>query len=285
MKAALRRFSRAPRNTRMGDILGRIYDAKRRYAERDQAAEPYDLVRQRGLARMNARRPFLEAIRASRGPAIVGEIKRASPSAGLIARNFDAAAVARAYENAGVDCISVLTEADHFLGELAYLEIARTHSSRPLLRKDFLATPYEVAQSAAYGADAVLLIVAGLEDDTLTACMREAAEYRLDVLVEVHDSAELKRALALGAALVGINNRNLRTFETDLAVSEYLLPDVPQGVTVISESGMRHPNDISRLHAAGARGFLIGEALMRADDPAALVDSLKTAVEARAVSP
>jgi indole-3-glycerol phosphate synthase len=285
MKAALRRCSRARRHIRMGDILTRIYDAKRRYAERDEAAEPHELVRQRGLARMSARRPFLEAIRASRGPAIVGEIKRASPSAGLIARNFDAAAVARAYENAGVDCISVLTEADHFLGELAYLDIARMHSSRPLLRKDFLATPYEVAQSAAYGADAVLLIVAGLDDGTLAACMREAAEYRLDVLVEVHDSAELRRAVALGAALIGINNRNLRTFETDLSVSEYLLPEVPQGVTVISESGMRHPGDISRLHAAGARGFLIGEALMRADDPAALVDSLKTAVEARAVSP
>ncbi|HEX5273958.1 MAG TPA: indole-3-glycerol phosphate synthase TrpC [Candidatus Rubrimentiphilum sp.] len=269
----------------MGDILTRIYDAKRRYAERDRAAEPHELVRQRALARMSARRPFLEAIVASRGPAIVGEIKRASPSAGLIARNFDAAAVARAYENAGVDCISVLTEADHFLGELAYLEIARTHSSRPLLRKDFLATAYEVAQSAAYGADAVLLIAAGLGDDALEACMREAAEYRLDVLVEVHDSAELKRALALGAVLIGINNRNLRTFETDLAVSEYLLPEVPQGVTVISESGMRHAGDISRLHAAGARGFLVGEALMRADDPAALVGSLKNAVEARAVSP
>jgi indole-3-glycerol phosphate synthase len=269
----------------MGDILSRIYDAKRRYAQRDRDAEPHDLVRQRGLARSGARRPFLDAIRASRGPAIIGEIKRASPSAGLIARNFDAAAVARAYESAGVDCISVITESDHFLGELAYLETARTHSTRPLLRKDFLATPYEIAQSAAYGADAVLLIVGGLDDDALVACMREAAEYRLDVLVEVHDSAELKRALALGAVLVGINNRNLRTLETDLAVSEYLLPEVPPGVTVISESGMRHPGDISRLHAAGARGFLIGEALMRADDPAALVDSLKTAVEARAVSP
>jgi indole-3-glycerol phosphate synthase len=269
----------------MSDILTRIYDAKRHLAQRDEAAEPYELVRQRGQARAGGRRPFLQSIRASRGPAIVGEIKRASPSAGLIARNFDAAAVARAYESAGVDCISVLTESDHFLGELAYLEMARTHSTRPLLRKDFLATPYEVAQSAAYGADAVLLIVAGLDDGALAVCMREAEDHRLDVLVEVHDSTELNRALALGATFIGINNRNLRTFETDLAVSEYLLPEVPQGVTVISESGMRHPADISRLHAAGARGFLIGEALMRADNPAALVESLKTAVEARAVSP
>ena len=285
MKAALPRSSRARRHIHMGDILSRIYDAKRRYAQRDHEAEPYELVRQRGLARRGSRRPFLETIRAARGPAIVGEIKRASPSAGLIARNFDAATIARSYEAAGVDCISVLTESDHFLGELSYLEIARTHSTRPLLRKDFLATPYEIAQSAAYGADAVLLIVAGLDDDELTACMREALEFNLDVLVEVHDSAELKRALALGARLIGINNRNLRTLETDLAVSEYLLPEVPPEVTVISESGMRHPGDIARLHAAGARGFLIGEALMRADEPAALVGSLKTAAQSRAVSP
>jgi indole-3-glycerol phosphate synthase len=269
----------------MADLLERIYQAKQRVAQRDEAEEPHDLVRRRGLARRDARRSFLKAIRESSGPAIVGEIKRASPSAGLIARNFDAAAIARAYEHAGVDCISVLTESDHFLGELSYLDVARTHSSRPLLRKDFLSTPYQVAQSAAYGADAILLIVAGLDDDALRACMREAAEYQLDVLVEVHDRAELDRALAAGAVLVGINNRNLRTFETDLAVSEYLLPDVPPHVTIISESGMRDAGDVGRLHAAGARGFLIGEALMRAEDPAALVGSLKAAGRGRAAVP
>jgi len=269
----------------MADVLGRIYEIKRHMAQRAQAEETYDLVRKRGIARRSARRPFLEAIRGASGPAIVGEIKRASPSAGLIARNFDAAAIARDYERAGVDCISVLTESDHFLGELAYLDTTRTHSSRPLLRKDFLATPYEIAQSAAYGADAVLLIVAGLDDEALRACMIEAADYALDVLVGSHDRAELRRALAAGSTLVGINNRNLRTFETDLAVSEYLLPEVPPHVTVISESGMRGAEDILRLHSAGARGFLIGEALMRAEDPAALVGSLKAAVQARAVSP
>ncbi len=269
----------------MADILSRIYETKRLSTERDRTAEPHELVRKRALARRGSRRPFLEAIRASNGPAIVGEIKRASPSAGLIARNFDAASIARAYENAGVDCISVVTESDHFLGELAYLDIARTHSSRPLLRKDFLATSYEIAQSAAYGADAVLLIAAGLDDDTMRACMREAVDYDLDVLVEVHDASELARAVGAGAALIGINNRNLRTFETDLAVSEHLLPEVPSNITVISESGMQHADDILRLHAAGARGFLIGEALMRSEDPASLVRSLKAAVQARAVSP
>ncbi len=154
---------------------------------------------------------------------------------------------------------------------MRYLGIARESASRPLLRKDFLSTPYQIAQSAAYGADAVLLIVAGLSDEQLRACMQEALQYDLDVLVEVHDAAELQRAASLGARLVGINNRNLRTFETDLAVSEYLLPHVPADMTVISESGMQGPDDIQRLHSAGARGFLVGEALMRADEPGALI--------------
>ena len=267
----------------MVDILHRIYDAKALASAREEVQEPYDALRVRALERKRERRPFLSAIRSAAGPAIVGEIKRASPSAGLIARNFDPAGVARTYDAAGVDCISVLTESDHFLGELGYLDVARVNSSRPLLRKDFLSTPYQIAQSSAYGADAVLLIVAGLSDEQLRACLAEAAAYDLDVLVEVHDAAELSRALLLGATLIGINNRNLRTFETDLAVSEYLLPHVPASVTAISESGMQGPADISRLHEAGARGFLVGEALMRADDPGAAIRSLKMAVQAPAI--
>jgi indole-3-glycerol phosphate synthase len=267
----------------MVDILRRIYDAKAAASAQDEAREPYDIVRAHAFARKRERRGFLAAIRSAEGPAIIGEIKRASPSAGLIARNFDPAAIASTYDGAGVDCISVLTESDHFLGELTYLDLARKHSSRPLLRKDFLSTPYQIAQSAAYGADAVLLIVAGLTDDQLRACIAEAAQYHLDVLVEVHDPAELARALSLGATLVGINNRNLRTFETDLAVSEYLLPQVPQHVTAISESGMQGPDDILRLHRAGARGFLVGEALMRAERPGEVIRSLKSAVQAPAM--
>lgn len=264
----------------MVDILHRIYDAKAAACAQEQAREPYDVVRAHALARKRERRPFLAAVRNADGPAIIGEIKRASPSAGLIARNFDPAAIARTYDSSGVDCISVLTEADHFLGELEYLDVARKHSSRPLLRKDFLSTPYQIAQSAAYGADAVLLIVAGLRDEQLRECMEEAAKYDLDVLVEVHDQAELGRALTLGAALVGINNRNLRTFETDLAVTEYLLPHVPASATVISESGMQGPEDILRLHGAGARGFLVGEALMRSEEPGGLIRALKSAIHA-----
>jgi len=267
----------------MVDILHRIYEAKASVLVHEQARESYDAVRAHALARRHQRRGFLRALRETGGPAIIGEIKRASPSAGLIARNFDPAAIAQVYEGAGVDCISVLTEADHFLGELSYLEVARNHSSRPLLRKDFLTTPYQIAQSAAYGADAVLLIVAGLTDDQLRACIDEAAQYDLDVLVEVHDAIELSRAASVGARLVGINNRDLRTFETDLAVSDYLLPQVPEGIIAVSESGMQGPDDILRLHRAGARGFLVGEALMRADEPAAFVRALKSAIHAPAV--
>jgi indole-3-glycerol phosphate synthase len=213
---------------------------------------------------------------------VIAEIKRASPSVGLIARNFDPATVAAGYERAGVDAISVLTEADHFLGDLAYLDVARAHSTKPILRKDFLSTRYHVAQAAAYGADAILLIVAGLDDATMAELVDEANRYALDTLVEVHDEHELLRALVLAPDVVGINNRDLRTFETDLGVTKHLLPSVPAGTLVISESGVHEPGDIGELHALGARGFLIGEALMRAADPAAFVEQLKKATVAGA---
>lgn len=261
----------------MSDILSTIYAAKAAHFAREELREPYEEIVGRALASVAGRRPFTSALCAASGGAIVGEIKRASPSAGLIARNFDPAAIARIYDGAGVDAISVLTEADHFLGDLAYLNVVRASCQRPILRKDFLNTPYGVAQSAAYGADAILLIVAGCSDGVLQSCMNEAERYALDVLVEVHDAAELERACALGARLIGINNRNLRTFETDLAVSEQLLPLLPTGVLGISESGMRDADDLERLRAAGARAFLIGESLMRSNDPAALIASLKCA--------
>lgn len=261
----------------MSDILRKIYAAKAVHREADEAREPYDALRERALARRAERRPFERALREANGPAIIAEIKRASPSAGLIARNFDPPAIAEIYDRSGADAISVLTEADHFLGELAFLDAVRPRTSKPLLRKDFLATPYDVAQSAAHGADCILLILAWLDGEAMRACLEEARAYDLDVLVEVHDLAELERAAAVGATLVGINNRNLRTFETDLAVTEHLLPHVAPGAFAISESGMRDAGDVDRLRAAGARGFLIGESLMRAEDPASLIASLKAA--------
>jgi indole-3-glycerol phosphate synthase len=257
------------------DTLAKIYAAKAALLEQEQAREPYEALRERALARKDERRGFLAALKNAQGGAIVAEIKRASPSSGLIARSFDPAAIGRAYDGAGCDAISVLTERDHFLGELSYLDEVRAVTTRPLLRKDFMWTRYQMAQSAAYGADCVLLIVGGMDDAALRDSMDEAGAYAMDVLAEAHDEIELGRAIEAGAQLVGINNRNLRTLETDLAVSEHLLPKVPAHVFAISESGMRDGSDVARLRAAGGRGFLIGEALMRAEDPKSLIATLR----------
>ena len=261
-------------------MLERLYAAKAKCLEEDQRREPLEALLPRAERSRGDRRSFRDALAGAHGPAIIAEIKRASPSKGLIARNFDAAEVAAGYERAGADAVSVLTESDHFLGDLSYLAVARQHCTRPLLRKDFLTTAYQVAQSAAYGADAILLIVAGLDDAALVGLLAEARRYDLDVLVEVHDEVELARAVAAGAAIIGINNRDLRTFETDLGVTEELLPAVPPGVIVISESGVHDASASARLHRLGAHGFLIGEALMQAEDPWAFVAEIKQGVPA-----
>jgi indole-3-glycerol phosphate synthase len=257
------------------DVLRKIYAAKAEHLKTDMAREPYEEMRERACASIPSRRHFLKMLKARSGDAIVAEIKRASPSAGLIARDFDPVAIAKTYQRAGADAISILTESDHFLGDLAFVGTVRSATALPLLRKDFLTTPYQVAQSAAYGADAILLIVSGLTDEQMHAALDESRAYDLDALVEVHDLHDLERALALGVDFVGVNNRNLRTMVTDLAVSEHILPQVPAHVFAITESGMRDIADIDRLRRAGARGFLIGEALMRAEDPAALLASFK----------
>jgi indole-3-glycerol phosphate synthase len=261
----------------MNDMLVKLYAAKDAARARDEAAESLEVVRERGDARRGERRGFRAALAGATGPALIAEIKRASPSVGLIVRELDPAAIAREYEAAGANAVSVLTEGDYFLGDLAYLDRVRGAASLPVLRKDFLRTRYDVAQSAAHGADAILAIVAGLDDAELTAMFDEASRYALDVLVEVHDEAELRRAIAVGATLLGINNRDLRTFKTDLAVTAELLPLVPSSVIVISESGVRSPEDVKPLYAAGARGFLVGESLMRAPNKAELVRSLRGA--------
>jgi indole-3-glycerol phosphate synthase len=259
----------------MTDMLEKLYAAKAAVRASDEAREPLDVLRERAQNRVAERRGFRVALAAAQGPAIVAEIKRASPSVGLIVPHLDPAEIARTYEASGADAISVLTEADHFLGELAYVDIARRAIALPILRKDFLRSRYEVAQSAAYGADAVLAIVAGLTDACIAEMIEEARRYRLDVLVEVHTEAELERALAAGAKLLGINNRNLHTFETDLAVTEELLPLVPPDVVVISESGVKSQDDVRRLVAQGARGVLVGESLMRAGDKLNAIRALK----------
>ena len=261
----------------MTDMLEKLYAAKAEVREADEAREPLAVVRERAENRLAERRAFRAALVAARGPAIVAEIKRASPSVGLIVPHLDPAEIARDYEAAGADAISVLTETDHFLGDLAYVDVARTAAGLPILRKDFLSSRYEIVQSAAYGADAVLAIVAGLSDAMLAEMLDEAHRYALDVLVEVHTEAELRRALAAGATLLGINNRNLHTFETDLAVTEELLPLVPAGTIVISESGVKSHDDVRRLVGQGARGVLVGESLMRSEDKGEAIRALKGA--------
>ena len=259
----------------MNDMLEKLYAAKALVRAADEAREPLDAVRERAENRRGERRRFRAALAAARGPAIVAEIKRASPSVGLIVPHLDPAEIARIYEAAGADAVSVLTESDHFLGDLAYVDVARAACRLPILRKDFLSSRYEVVQSAAYGADAVLAIVAGLTDACIVDMIEEARRYEMDVLVEVHTEAELARALRADAKLLGINNRNLHTFETDLAVTEELLPLVPTGVVVISESGVRSQDDVRRLVQHGARGVLVGESLMRAADKGEAIRGLK----------
>ena len=208
---------------------------------------------------------------------LIGEIKKASPSAGIIAPEFDPAKIATVYDEAGADCISVLTDEKYFLGHLDYLALVRTRVSRPLLRKDFTLHEVQIYQAALAGADAVLLIVSALTADELQHLLEVARRIGIDCLVEVHEEAELERALGLGCELIGINNRNLGSFELDLAVTERLGPKVPDGVTVVSESGIRTADDIRRVAATGVDAALIGESLMRASDPKALLQDFRRA--------
>jgi indole-3-glycerol phosphate synthase len=203
----------------------------------------------------------------------IGEVKKASPSAGVIAEHFDPARIALIYDEAGANCISVLTDEKFFQGHLDYLALIRNKVSRPLLRKDFTINEVQVYQAALAGADSVLLIVAALTDDELKRFKTVADEIGIDCLVEVHDETELNRALDVGADFIGINNRNLATFEVDLKVTEGLAGKVPGNCTIISESGIRTADDIRRVIGAGVHGALIGEALMRAGDPRALLES------------
>lgn len=199
--------------------------------------------------------------------AVIAEVKKASPSKGLLRENFVPADIAVSYQAGGAACLSVLTDQDFFQGSEAYLMQARAACSLPVIRKDFIVDPYQVYEARAMGADCILLIVAALEDTVLNALYQLAMELGLDVLVEVHDADELERALRLQLALVGINNRDLRTFETSLQTTVNLLDRIPDGVIVVSESGIHQPEDIMMLKEHGVHTFLIGEAFMRCENP------------------
>jgi indole-3-glycerol phosphate synthase len=231
--------------------------------ERDLAARARDAP---------APRPFEAALSLRGGPVrVIAEVKRASPSAGAIRAGLDASAQARAYAAAGAAAISVLTDGPGFGGSLADLAAARAAVDVPLLRKDFVLDRYQLLEARAHGADAALLIVAALDAGALRRLLDACGELGLAALVEVHDAPEVDLALAAGARIVGVNNRDLRTFRVDLAVSEALLPRLPRGVRGVAESGVRTAEDARRLRRAGAANLLVGEALVRAEDPGALL--------------
>jgi indole-3-glycerol phosphate synthase len=209
-------------------------------------------------------RGFAAALQRGEGKlALIAEVKKASPSAGVIVESFDPVAVAKNYARAGVEAISILTDERFFQGHLNYLEMIRAAVPQPLLRKDFILDPLQIIEAAAAGADAILLIVAALSQEKLIFLLETAALYQLDVLVEVHTLPELERALETSAQIIGINNRNLTTFEVDLGVTEKLSEEVPAGLVLVSESGIRTAEDLARIKACGVDAVLIGEALMR----------------------
>jgi len=255
----------------MSDILQRILVRKTEEIAEREARLPLDELAAR-CADLPDTRGFAAAMEAridDGDPAVIAEVKKASPSKGVIRDDFDPARIAKAYAKAGAACLSVLTDKDFFQGSEAFLKAAREACTLPVLRKDFTVAPYQVYESRVIGADCILLIVAALEDDALLELALLAAELGMDVLVEVHDADELDRALAVPASLIGINNRNLRTFRTSIDTSMDLRDTVPYDRILVSESGIRSPEDVERLREAGIEGFLVGEAFMRAPDPGA----------------
>ena len=258
----------------MADILSRIADYKRvEVAERRGAGVDLD----KAIQAVEQPRGFALALRAAARPgrpALIAEIKKASPSKGLIRPDFDPPALAKAYQAGGATCLSILTDGPSFQGADEFLVAVHAAVSLPCLRKEFLVDPWQVAESRVLGADAILVILAMVGDDVASALMSEANRLGMDALVEVHDEAEMARAVDLGAAFIGVNNRDLRTFVVDLAVTERLARLAPPGALLVGESGIFTSEDAARVSDAGASAILVGESLMRQDDVAAATRAL-----------
>ncbi len=258
------------------DILEKIVSTKAEEVIAAQVAKPYAEIARAARA-MPPPRGFAQALRtrvtAGRS-AVIAEIKKASPSKGLLREAFDPPAIAQAYERAGAACLSVLTDRPFFQGAPEYLVAAREACALPALRKEFIIDEYQVAESRALGADAILLIVAALEDAQMAALEAAAIDFGMDVLVEIHDGAELDRALRLQTPLLGINNRNLRNFSVTLDTTFNLLPRIPADRLVVTESGILTRRDVSMMKERGVHAFLVGEAFMRAPDPGAALTAL-----------
>jgi indole-3-glycerol phosphate synthase len=258
------------------DILNKILQRKaEEIAQRSERVSLRQLSQRAQAA--DIPRGFIKALRArvnAGQAAVIAEIKKASPSKGILREHFEASAIARSYEKGGAACLSVLTDVDFFQGADEYLQQARSACSLPVIRKDFFVHPYQVYEARTLGADCILLIVAALSDTMLVELLQLASELDMDALVEVHDAEEMERALATPAVLIGVNNRNLRTFDTRLDTTLDLLPAFPNDRLLVTESGIHSREDVEKMRNSGVHVFLVGEAFMKAEDPGAKLAEL-----------
>ena len=258
------------------DILKKILARKAEEVRAGSAQTPLAELYRQALA-ADGPRGFVAALRrrvAAGESAVIAEVKKASPSKGVLRDPFEPAAIARSYEAGGAACLSVLTDRDFFQGDADYLRQARAACALPVLRKDFMIDPWQVVEARAMGADCILLIAAALSDGLMAELHALARKLGMDVLVEVHDRDELQRALALDVEMIGINNRDLRTFEVSLDTTLDMLEQIPDDRLVVTESGILEPSDVARMRGAGVQTFLVGEVFMRADDPGAALKAL-----------